>query len=128
MLIWKLAFSKISKKNLPKMTPCKTTALRWKSHLHYHLVHILTRNETSIHREHFTCGTFSYQKCCVNEKLVQRGSRLKKSRCPWDGVYLRNSIMFQTGWAELPAAAYAPLGNNHVSRRDYVLRNELIIY
>ena len=74
------------------MTPCKTIALRWKSHFHYHQVLILTRNETSICKEHFPCGTFSYQHGFVNEKYVQRDLRHKKSRCPWDGLYLRASI------------------------------------
>ena len=33
----------------------------------------------------------------VDGKHVQRGPRYKKSRCPWDGIYQRTSIMFQTG-------------------------------
>jgi hypothetical protein len=74
------------------MTPCKTTAPRWKSHFRYHLLAILSENQTSIHEEHFACGTFSYQRGFVDEKHVQRGQCYKKSRCPWDGVYLRTSI------------------------------------
>ena len=38
------------------------------------------------------CGTFSYVHGFLNEKHVQRGQSPKKSRCSWDGVYLRTSI------------------------------------
>ena len=78
------------------MTSSQKIEVRWKSHLHYHLVLIRCENQTSIHKEHFACGIFVYQFCFVNEKHVQRGPRYKKW-CPWDGVYLRTSIMFQTG-------------------------------
>ena len=61
--------------------------LCWKTYARY---------KTSTHEEHFPCGTFSYQHVFVDEKLVQRGSRYKKSRCPWNRVYLRTSI---TLWA-----------------------------
>ena len=60
-------------KNILKMFLCKTTALRWKSHLECHMVLILSRNQTSTHKEDFSCGTFSYQKSFVDEKQVQRG-------------------------------------------------------
>ena len=53
---------------------------------------ILSQNQTSIHKEHFRCGTFSYQQGFITEKHVQRGPRYKKSRCPWDGFYLCTSI------------------------------------
>ena len=77
---------------LSETTPCKTTAARWKSQFHYHMILIFTRNETSIHEKHFPCCTFSYQHGFVDEKHVQRSPRYKKSRCSWDGVYLRTSI------------------------------------
>ena len=81
-----------------KMIPCKTTALRWKSYLQYHLVLILSQDKTSIHEEHFPCSTFHTDMVYQREtKNVQRGPRYKKSRCPWDGIYLRTSIMFRTG-------------------------------
>ena len=54
-------------------------------------------NQTSIHEEYFPCDTFSYQRRFVNDKYFERDPRYKKSRCPWDGIYLRTSIMFQTG-------------------------------
>ena len=46
---------------LRKVTLCKTTALRWKSDFHYHLMLILNQNQTSTHEEYFACGTFSYR-------------------------------------------------------------------
>ena len=75
-----------------KMTSYQKFEVRWKFHLHYHQVLILSQNETSIHEEYFACGTFSYQRGFVNEKPAQRRPCYKKSRCPWDGVYLRTSI------------------------------------
>ena len=62
------------------------------SNLHHQLGLRLTENETSMDGEHFPCGTFSYHHGFVNEKLVRRGPSYKKSRCPWDGVYLRTSV------------------------------------
>ena len=56
------------------------------------MVLILNQNQTSIHEEHFACGTFSYELGFINEKHVQRSQSSKKSRCTWDGVYLRTSI------------------------------------
>ena len=75
-----------------KNGPLLKNGVRWKSKLHCHLMLILSQNQTSIHEEYFPCGTFSYQHGFVNEKHVQRGPRHKKSRCPWDGVYLRTSM------------------------------------
>ena len=86
-----LEISKFSWKS-HKMIPWKTIALRWKSHLHYHLMLIFSQKQTSIHEEHFASGTFSYQHGFIKEKHVQRGPRPKKSRCSWDGVYLRTSM------------------------------------
>ena len=53
---------------------------------------ILSQNQTSIYEEDFACGRFSCQICFVYEKHVRRGPRYKKSRYPWDGVYLRTRI------------------------------------
>ena len=64
--------------NFIKLIPWKTIALRWKSHLHYHLMLVFSQNQTSIHEEHFACGTFSYQQGSVNEKHVQKGQSHKK--------------------------------------------------
>ena len=88
VFFWKSKFSKI----LPKMTLSWKTYARWESHSHYHLVHILTKNESSIHREHLACGTFSSQVVFVHEKHDQTVPSYKKSRCSWDGVYLRTRI------------------------------------
>ena len=52
------------------MTPVQKTYARWKSHFYYYLVLILSQNETSIHKEHFACGTFSYEVGFVDEKHV----------------------------------------------------------
>ena len=40
--------------------------------------------------------TFSYKLGFINEKHVQTASSCEKSRCPWDKVHLRTSVMFQT--------------------------------
>ena len=69
---------------------------------------ILSQNQTSIDEEYFPCCRFSYQHGFVDKKHVQRGPRHKKSRCPWDGVYLRTSIMFQTGGK--PSTWFPPVG------------------
>ena len=61
------------------MTPFQNFGLRWKSQLHCHLMLILNQKKTSIYEEYFSCGTFSYHQSLVNEKLVQRGRRPKKS-------------------------------------------------
>ena len=73
------------------------------------MVLILSQNQTSIYGAYFSCGTFSYQHGFVNEKHLQRGVRHKKSRCPWDGVYLRTNIMFQTGGK--PSTWFPPVGH-----------------
>ena len=75
-----------------KMAPSQKIEVRWKSKWYDHMMLILSQNQTSIHEKHFPCGTFSYQHGFINEKHVQRGSSHKKSRCPWDGVYLCTSI------------------------------------
>ena len=82
---------------LRKMAPEQKIEVRWKSELHCHLILILGQNQTSIHEEYFSCGTFSFQRGFVNEKHVQRDARYKKSRCSRDGVYLRTSIRATSG-------------------------------
>ena len=37
------------------------------AHVHTIMVYI-TKNETSVHEEHFACSTFSYQEGSVDEK------------------------------------------------------------
>ena len=55
------------------MTPSRKFGVRWESQLHYDIMLILSQNGTSIHKEHFACGTFSYEVGSVNEKHVQTG-------------------------------------------------------
>ena len=86
-LFWKWEFST---KNLTN-DPLTKIWSRWRCQLHCHMVLILNQNQTFVHQEYFACGTFSYQHCFVDKKLVQRRPRPKKSRCLWDGVYLRTS-------------------------------------
>ena len=105
---WLLAAGSSLAGELRKMAPCQKIDVRWKSQLHYHLMRIISQNQTLIHQEHFACCTSSYQHGFLDEKHVQRGPRYKKSRCPWDGVYLRTSIMFQTGGK--PSTWFPPVG------------------
>ena len=86
---WK---SKLSKNKSSKNEPLQNNCLRWKSHLHYHLRLRLVQNQTSIHKEHFSCGTFAYQHGFIKEEHVQRSPRAKKMRCSWYGNYLHTSM------------------------------------
>ena len=83
--------SKFSTKNR-KMTPSQKIEAGWKSQWHYHMVLTLTQDQTSIPEEYFPCCTFSYRQGFVIHEHVWTGPCYKKSRCPWDGVYLRTSI------------------------------------
>ena len=65
------------------MTPCKTTAPRWKSHFHYHLGLILSENMKNTFMWRIFIRTWFYQR-----ENIERGQSHKKSRCPWDGVYI----------------------------------------
>ena len=60
------------------MTPYQKFEVRWKFHLHYHQVLILSQNETSIHEEHFACGTFSYHDGFVNENMFKQAHVINK--------------------------------------------------
>ena len=59
------------------MTPCQKNEVRWKFHLHYHQMLILSQNETSIHEEYFCSCTFSYHDGFYKQKHAQTGSRYK---------------------------------------------------
>ena len=55
------------------MTLYQKFAARWKFHLHYHQMLILSQNETSIHEEYFACGTSTYHDGFYYQKHLQTG-------------------------------------------------------
>ena len=63
---------------------------------------------TSITKEYFKCGRFCFDDGFVNKKHAQKAPRHMKSRRPWDGFYLRTSIMFRTGGK--PSTWFPPVG------------------
>ena len=72
-----MIFLKILEKQYSRNDRYRKIEASWKSHLHYHLVFILSGNETSIDKVHFECCGISYQESFVQQKHLQTRSRYK---------------------------------------------------